>query len=130
MASNFSSGNFNTNTTKKPRAKKVNRFKPRKFKNPVVKKTPEQIKQEKIQRLRDQIAKLRRKKAELRTQAQQQKKNLQAAEFRAKLDAIDAKITQKMQQMRDTASDVIQKVKDVATAPARGVKRVWDDWEV
>ena len=121
--------NFNT-TTKKPTIKKVTKFKPKKFKAPSIRKTPEQVKQEKLNRLRTQIAKLRKQKSELRTQAQQQKRNIQAAEFRAKLDAIDAKITQKMQQMRDTASNVVQKVKDVATAPVVGAKRVWDDWEV
>lgn len=120
---------FSTNNSR-PTSSRRRNYSPKKYKSPTIRQTPEQKKQDKLSKLRDQVAKLRKQKAELRTRAQQQKKNLQAAEFRAKLDAIDSKITQKMQQMRDTASNVFQKVKDVAVAPAVATKRVWDDWEI
>lgn len=112
--------------------KPVNRFKPKKLKRPStsVKKDPRQVKQEKIARLKDQVAKLRQQKAAMRVAYQQKQRDTSAAEFRGKLDAIDQKITQKMQQMRDVAFDAVEVVKKVATAPAVATKRVWDDWEI
>lgn len=126
--------NFSSNKTQNT----SNRFKPRKLRKPkikkspsaTIKKTPEQKKQEKIAKLKEQVANLRRQKNEMRTAYRLAKKDTASAEFRGKLDAIDQKITQKMQQMRDTASNVVQKVGQAVAAPAVGAKRVWDEWEL
>ena len=96
--------------------------------------TPEQIKQDKINKLKNDITKLRQKKAVLRLELSQQRQNAKAAEFKARLDAIDQKVAEKMQQMRDTATGVVhqvgQKVGQVVSSPVTTAKRVWDDWQV
>lgn len=125
---------FSSNTSR-PNSTTKNRFKPKKItlkRNTAAKpkKSPEQAKQEKLMKLKQQVADLRKQKAAMRTAYQQARRDQSSADFRGKLDAIDAKITQKMQQMRDVASDVAHKVGQVATAPARGAKYVWDQWEV
>ena len=95
-----------------------------------IKRTPEQIKQDKINKLKTDITKLRQKKAVLRLELAQQRQNAKSAEFKARLDAIDQKVTEKMQQMRDVATGVVHKVGQVAASPATLAKRVWDDWQV
>lgn len=94
------------------------------------KRTPEQIKQDKLNKLKTDITKLRQKKAVLRLELAQQRQNAKAAEYKARLDAIDQKVTEKMQQMRDIATGVVHKVGQVAASPATLAKRVWDDWQV
>lgn len=94
------------------------------------KRTPEQIKQDKINKLKTDITKLRQKKAVLRLELSQQKQNARAAEFKARLDAIDQKVAEKMQQMRDVATGVAHKVGEVVSSPVTTAKRVWDDWQV
>ena len=88
--------------------------------------SPEQVKQDKINKIKDDITKLRQKKAVLRLQLQQQQQNARSAEFKAKLDAIDQKVTDKMQQMRDIAAGAVRRLgtpKDVA-------QRAWDNWRM
>ena len=94
------------------------------------KRTPEQIKQDKLNKLKTDITKLRQKKAVLRLELAQQRQNAKSAEYKARLDAIDQKVTEKMQQMRDIATGVVHKVGQVASSPVTLAKRVWDDWQV
>lgn len=92
--------------------------------------SPEQIKQDKINKLKTDITKLRQKKAVLRLELAQQRQNAKSAEFKARLDAIDQKVAEKMQDMRDIATGVAHKVGQVVASPVTTAKRVWDDWQV
>ena len=94
------------------------------------KRSPEQIKQDKINKLKMDITKLRQKKAVLRMELSQQRQNARSAEFKAKLDAIDQKVADKMQQMRDVTVGAARKVGQTLAAPGVLAKRVWDDWQV
>lgn len=94
------------------------------------KRTPEQIKKDKIDKLKADITKLRQRKAVLRMELSQQKQNARAAEIKARLDAIDRKVTEKMQEMRDIALGIANKVGEVVSSPVTTAKRVWDDWQV
>lgn len=95
-----------------------------------LKRSPEQIKQDKINKLKTDITKLRQKKAVLRLELAQQRQNAKSAEFKARLDAIDQKVAEKMQQMRDVATGVAHRVGQVVASPVTTAKRVWDDWQV
>lgn len=95
-----------------------------------VRRTPEQIKQDKINKLKTDITKLRQKKAVLRLELSQQRQNAKSAEFKARLDAIDQKVAEKMQQMRDIATGVVHQVGKVVAHPVNTARRVWDDWQV
>lgn len=95
-----------------------------------VKRSPEQIKQDKINKLKTDITKLRQKKAVLRLELSQQRQNARAAEYKARLDAIDQKVAEKLQQMRDVAAGAARKVGQTLASPATLARRVWDDWQV
>lgn len=95
-----------------------------------VRRSPEEVKKAKLEELRADITKLRQKKAVLRLELQQQQSNARAAEYKARLDAIDQKVAEKMQQMRDIAVGAVKAVGRTLASPAILAKRVWDDWQV
>lgn len=90
----------------------------------------EEVKKAKLEELRADITKLRQKKAVLRLELQQQQSNARAAEYKARLDAIDQKVAEKMQQMREVAIGAARAVGRTLAAPGTLAKRVWDDWQV
>ena len=95
-----------------------------------VRRSPEEVKRAKIEELRADITKLRQKKAVLRLELQQQQSNARAAEYKAKFDAIDQKVAEKMQQMREIALGAARAVGRTLASPATLAKRVWDNWQV
>ena len=92
--------------------------------------SPEEVKKAKLEELRADIVKLRQKKAVLRLELQQQKSNARAAEYKARLDAIDQKVAEKLYQMRELAIGAARAVGRTLAAPGILAKRVWDDWQV
>ena len=90
------------------------------------KRSPEQIKQDKINKIKDDITKLRQKKALLRLELQQQQQNARRAEFKARLDAIDQKVAEKMQDMRDVAMGAVRNLR----GPGEIAQRAWDNWRI
>ena len=92
--------------------------------------TSEEVKRDKLNQLKADITKLRQKKAVLRLELAQQRQNDRAMEYKARLDAIDQKVAEKMQQMRDIAFNAARAVGRTLAAPGTLAKRAWDDWQV
>lgn len=92
--------------------------------------TSEEVRRDEIVQLQNDITKLRQKKADLRLELAKEKKDLRDEAVRARFEAIDQKIADKMQQAREIAMGAVKAVGTVAAAPAIAAKRVWDDWQV
>ena len=88
--------------------------------------SPEEVKREKLNKLRNDITKLRQRKAVLRLELSQQRQNMRAEEYRARLDALDQKVADKLQQMRDVTTNAVRRL----GGPVEIGKRVWDNWRI
>ena len=131
MAEGFSSNNSRPRPTTRVRS-----YKPQAYR-PMDNRTPEQKRQDRTAKLRQEVNDLHQRKAEMRSRAQQRGEDINSPEFRAKMSAYDSKITSKMQRAREAASNFVQKAKEVAgntIEKAKEVagtpKQIWDDWEI